>query len=177
MRFWCLGAIAAFVGPGIADGWNYRTSMALFDNSSCASPASVVAFPYGFPQCTTPQTDHFDPECADDGVSFTVTDCVYYSLGGSTSYGLLREYFGDAVPYLVVEEYLSRWTTTCNVWWNWYLGYEYGLGDATAYRLDEDCHTSFDGRLSTRLTLGQTLTITKYYDPDCNFVLSWQEVT
>lgn len=69
---------------------------------------------------------------------------------GDDTYGLLQEAFGDSVPYLLVEEYFPVywWWTACEVgWW----GGDYGLGDVTAYRFDEDCHSDRDGTGATRL--------------------------
>ncbi|KAE8906816.1 hypothetical protein PF005_g13922 [Phytophthora fragariae] len=139
MQFWWLGVIAAVVLWDFVSGDSYRASVVLYDNSSCSPPASVVSFPNAY--CSSPQADHYAPVCQDNDVSYSVTDCDWYYIGGYDYYGIIQQAFGDSVPYLIVEEYFQvdwGWGGCTTGWWSG----DYGLGDVTAYRLDEDCHSN-----------------------------------
>ncbi|GMF21738.1 unnamed protein product [Phytophthora fragariaefolia] len=175
MQFWWFSIIAAVVFCDCASGSSYREITILYDNDSCSSPASVVKLSNSGGYCWSSQADHYAPVCNGNGVSYSVTDCTWYNVGGNDNYGLIQQAFGDSIPYLIVEEYWGYW------WWGecatgWWWG-DYGLGDVTAYRLDEDCHSGRDGMTATQLTIGDTLTITKYNDANCSSVLSQKEVT
>ncbi|GMF15770.1 unnamed protein product [Phytophthora lilii] len=172
MWLWCLGVIATTLSLDAVDGYSYRTSLAVFDDESCSSPASVVKFTQGW-SCGWVE-DHYNLPCQSNGVTSFVSDCDVYSIGGYDNYGLPAQVFGDSAPYLVVEEYNIPGMGECGVW-SW--SYDYGLGDVTAYRLDEDCHSSVDGMSSTKLSLGDTLRITKYSDRYCNYIWWEKEVT
>ncbi|KAG7384345.1 hypothetical protein PHYPSEUDO_002752 [Phytophthora pseudosyringae] len=170
LQFLWLSVIAA-ITCAVVNGDSYRAVVTLYDDSSCSSPASVMTFLNQ--NCESPQPDHDAPTCQDNGNGYSVTDCDGYMIAGNDYYGLIQRAFDEKIPYLLVEEYF--WMPSgCKVAWWWQ---DYGLGDVTAYRLDEDCHTNRDGSASTKLTLGTKLTITKYSDTTCTSVLSQTDVT
>ncbi|GMF21735.1 unnamed protein product [Phytophthora fragariaefolia] len=121
----------------------------------------------------TPQENHRKPKCEDAGEVHFVKDCTNYYSGGWDNYGLINDAFGWNMSYLIVEEYEAN---VDDMWW-WGGCSSSNLINATAYLLDEACHTNLAGTTSTKLTLGHSLFITKYDDPDCTTAVNKTEVT
>ncbi|KAE8979329.1 hypothetical protein PR003_g25811 [Phytophthora rubi] len=126
------------------------------------SPAASLSFTREL-TCTSPTKGS---TCDYNGVVNTVTDCTYYYSGWGDTSESISEAFGDH-PHLIVEEYDPSAT---------YCGDNNGVLNVTGYHLDDKCHVNRDGTASTRITLGRSLTIAKYSDPNCERVVSEEEV-
>ncbi|KAG7384346.1 hypothetical protein PHYPSEUDO_002753 [Phytophthora pseudosyringae] len=163
MQFWWLVAFTVATIPACIHAGVLHSAVAVYSNSSCSQPADVMTITST--SFCIPQNDHWDPVCENNEVSFSVSDCTRYFIGGWDEYGLLNEAFGWYDPYLLVEKYEGR------------CGNEYNLDNATAYLLNEECHKNQEGLTSSRLAIGSTLVLTNYEDPDCNAVSTETEVT
>ncbi|KAE8985127.1 hypothetical protein PR002_g22732 [Phytophthora rubi] len=140
------------------------TTVALYDDSSCSAPPHTMTVTREL-GCT-PQKDHWDPVCEDSGAVHYVKDCTHYNQGGWDDYGLIDNVFGSNTSYLIVEEYeVDSWCSSDH------------LINATAYILDEGCHSNVAETTSTKFTFGHSLIMTTYEDPDCVTAVNVTEIT
>ncbi|KAJ8571731.1 hypothetical protein ON010_g5099 [Phytophthora cinnamomi] len=150
-------------GLGGPPAMGRMTSYAMYDNKSCSPPALTVTMTREL-SCTS-QSNHSDPVCEDSGIVHYVKDCTRYNTGGWDDYALIYNAFGWNVSYLLVEEYESGWCDSNS------------LINATAYVIDGICHANAAGTTSTKFTIGHSLILTTYEDPDCNSALNSTGVT
>ncbi|KAE9220711.1 hypothetical protein PF004_g13256 [Phytophthora fragariae] len=152
-------SVGGFGGP---PAMGRITSYAVYDTDSCSQPAQTVTMTREL-SCT-PQVSHWDPVCEDSGAVHYVKDCTRYYKGGWDDYGLINDAFGSNTSYLIVEEYDS-W---CN---------SERLINATAYVLDEGCHSNVAATMSTKFSFGLSLILTTYEGPDCDAAVNTTEIT
>uniref|UniRef100_H3H9D9 Uncharacterized protein n=1 Tax=Phytophthora ramorum TaxID=164328 RepID=H3H9D9_PHYRM len=146
-------AVGGLGGPS-AQG--RKTAVVVYDNSSCSAPAVSVTLTSSL--TCTPQANHYDPICVEDGAAYSVSDCTNYNRGGWDDVGLVREAF-NGYSYLGVETYVSG---RC--------GQYDSIARATLYRLDENCYANAAGTTSHKLTLSHSAIITTYSDATCTNV-------
>ncbi|KAE9333506.1 hypothetical protein PR003_g13989 [Phytophthora rubi] len=103
----------------------------------------------------TPQLDHFNPTCVNNGAGYSVLDCTDYNQGGWDDFNIVNNAF-DGYSYLGVDKYL---TGRC--------GRYDSVTSAMLYRLDENRYPNAAGTESHRLSLGHSAVITTYSDPSC----------
>ncbi|KAE9178489.1 hypothetical protein PF005_g24061 [Phytophthora fragariae] len=151
-----VGVVAGGLGSGKGTPGSMPTVVSLYD--SCSQPASSVIITREL-ECSLDDAQ----TCQSTGV--VATNCTNYVSGSDTS-GAISEAFGDH-PHLIVEEYDPS---------AMYCGDNNGVLNVTGYLLDDKCHVNRDGTASTKMTLGRSLTIAKYSDPNCERVVSEEEV-
>ncbi|RLN06480.1 hypothetical protein BBJ28_00019562 [Nothophytophthora sp. Chile5] len=142
-------------------------SVALYGNSSCSQPAEMLTLSSGL--TCIPQADRWNPVCAEDGLVYSVSDCIDYPYSDSWQmYDLTNQVFGWQQPYLTIETYDT------SVGW---CGDRDALNNITVYPLDGDCHVNRAGTGSTKLTMGHSLKITTFADAHCTATEMKNETT
>ncbi|POM80012.1 Hypothetical protein PHPALM_2202, partial [Phytophthora palmivora] len=133
-----------------------KTIVVTYEDSSCSSPATSVKLT-SLLTCS-PQANHFEPICESGGTAFSVSDCINYRRGGWDDLGILSDVLSKST-YLTVETYVAG---RCGQWDS--------VSNVAIYRLDENCYPNAAGTESHQLTLGHSVTITKYSDATCSNV-------
>ncbi|KAE9102856.1 hypothetical protein PF010_g13960 [Phytophthora fragariae] len=128
--------------------------------SSCSQPAETVSITRDL---VCKPSDAAVCKATDSGDLYSVSQCVSVAHPWNT----LDEAFGWH-SHLVVGEY----DTSIGSCWA-----REGLAGLTAYLLDEECHVNSFGTASSKLTFGESLTLTTYDDSSCSSVSSEKEVT
>ncbi|KAG7384349.1 hypothetical protein PHYPSEUDO_002756 [Phytophthora pseudosyringae] len=150
-------------GLGEPSSKGKMTAVSIFKGDDCSQPASTFTFTREL--TCTPQADHWNPICVNNGKTHYLSDCVHYYRGGwAWNYDSYQS-FGWSTPYIIVE---------------WYAGLpslESSIDNVTIYPLDKECHMNREGTASTKLTLGPSLLITEYDEPHCMSESGVTEIT
>ncbi|POM81075.1 Hypothetical protein PHPALM_1008 [Phytophthora palmivora] len=158
-----------FVFGGLSGSRSYGLMTAVVTygtDSSCSQRAKKVSFTLEL-MCNS-QSNNWNVVCEDIEGQHYVSYCTRYWSEGYDGFGLLDKAFGWPTAYLLVEEYDDSLG---------YCGDEYVLYNAVAYLLDEECQTNRDGKTSSQLMVGHSVTITKFADPLCTVITSQTEVS
>ncbi|KAE8906814.1 hypothetical protein PF006_g17009 [Phytophthora fragariae] len=147
-------------GLGGSPSLGQMAGISMFRNSSCSQPAETVSITRDL---VCKPSDAAVCKATDSGDLYSVSQCVSVAHPWNT----LDEAFGWH-SHLVVGEY----DTSIGSCWA-----REGLAGLTAYLLDEECHVNSFGTASSKLTFGESLTLTTYDDSSCSSVSSEKEVT